>query len=107
MKKVLKHPEIINPYYLQKNNFKDNAFIKDLGLDELLDFVEFCSSNAKEFSPFAKKVFVCGDVVDKLYKLTWLFVLFLPHRMLIFPIALLFQQMTHHNYLQVSRLLFF
>ncbi len=58
MKKVLKHPEIINPYNVERNTWKDSAFIKDLGIDELLDFVEYCSSNAKAFSPFAKKVLV-------------------------------------------------
>jgi len=56
MNELLSHPEIVNPYKTNRELQKDNAFIVDLGLDDLLSFIPFNESNKKESRAFAKKV---------------------------------------------------
>jgi hypothetical protein len=55
---IRQHPEIINPYRLTGKGFGDKAFVRDLGLDALLESVPFYSTDAREL---AKSVMVDMD----------------------------------------------
>ena len=59
MEEILRHPEIINPYRLDRDSSKDWAFVEDLGLNRLLDSVPFYSSDSKQLTKqLAREVLV-------------------------------------------------
>ena len=59
MEGVVIHPNIITPYpSMGQATFPDQAFVTDIGLEDLLDYVPFHPSNVKESRAFARKVLV-------------------------------------------------
>jgi len=58
MQEILAHPEIVNPYGSANGGFKDQAFVTDLNLENLLQGVPFHPPLIKESRAFAKKILV-------------------------------------------------
>jgi hypothetical protein len=47
MEQLRQHPEIIDPYRIGLSTFADTSFVKDLGLDALLESVPFYSAETR------------------------------------------------------------
>ncbi len=67
MKKIVKHPDIINPYGLEKERVIDIVFEKDINLNDLLETIPFQSPNTIKF---ARNVLIdiCRDINATKYR---------------------------------------